>query len=827
MPPNRLLHHTPHMDSPLLGVRTDDSRQEVSRKFRNSSSSRRIFPTVVSLIFVGLLTFFIVFSLMSMTRSNATILSEKGISDLNDIDAVRSYFGDKRLDIKDYREPRMEPSTAIRTRVVLFMLDGLRFDAVHTHPKLHSLLTEPSFQKDSVVLKLKIPLPSISLPGWLTTMTGSSPQHHGRTGNNSPQETLMDNVFRQAQNYGLRTGISGDSDWRILFTTSIQPLFGDGTRSPSINADDDDHWLRGSSYEKRDESWANIMFEAMMTPAIYKPRNTSTSEFPPTPPPHVIIRNPLTLPDWLGEEPKKIHREDVEISHFAYDFFMSYFEDIDGQGHSFGGGSERYTEAVSHKTDILSAFFRKLSDIDEMDEKTSGGQKWRTVVMVTSDHGHVDVGGHGGTARDVTQIPLVIFCNGSRLGQKDIANRVDLSKIDLDAETPFTSHDISATLSALLGIPVPRQSEGFFLPVVDHLIHNAERMKRHREDLSRQKKTYVSKLAGELDELDMTPMSDDAEELMDQMHEIEDNVTNRRIIRNFGISFGIWLTLMILMTTVSQCCTTVDFLIVFNTTPVQWVLHLQKRLNMRGEKLIEKRTSTDVRLQRLSLLTSLFTFFLYLSITLSSFFILFRFYRSHSQWRFDFTVFNSDHDTLVTILSLVLPGIAVLFLAQLVGYVMLSRESVKSRLYRWVEGADANAKDSQKEEMKRKYIVCTCQWMLYLSLLMTNTFLFSQAYQCVYLPYYYDTQFITPNIWSARFQSVCMSFLIAPLLLHSTLLHILYTQYLRFKIKSNHNELQDLSSPILGDSQKSIRSNGRAGRAALTSSGRTVMPDKA
>ncbi|PRP73691.1 hypothetical protein PROFUN_16712 [Planoprotostelium fungivorum] len=34
---------------------------------------------------------------------------------------------------------------------------------------------------------------------------------------------------------------------------------------------------------------------------------------------------------------------------------------------------------------------------------------------------------------------------------------------------------------------------------VNHLIHNAERMKRHREDLSRQKKTHVSKLAGELD----------------------------------------------------------------------------------------------------------------------------------------------------------------------------------------------------------------------------------------------------------------------------------------------------------------------------------------
>ncbi|PRP86784.1 hypothetical protein PROFUN_02933 [Planoprotostelium fungivorum] len=221
-----------------------------------------------------------------------------------------------------------------------------------------------------------------------------------------------------------------------------------------------------------------------------------------------------------------------------------------------------------------------------------------------------------------------------------------------------------------------RSADGPIHIKTDHLIRNMERMKRHREvSLSRQKKTYVSKLAGELDELDMTPMSDDAEELMDQMHEIEDNVTTRRIIRNFGIPFGIWLTLMILMTTVSQCRTTVDFLIVFNTTPVQSAetIEHERRETLREENP-HKRPPPEALPPHLPPLSPSLSPPSSSSSGLHTRSPSTRFYRFHSQCRFDFTAFNSDHDALVTILSLVLPGIAVLFLAQLVGHVMLSRE---------------------------------------------------------------------------------------------------------------------------------------------------------
>ena len=41
-----------------------------------------------------------------------------------------------------------------------------------------------------------------------------------------------------------------------------------------------------------------------------------------------------------------------------------------------------------------------------------------TVVMVTADHGHVDVGGHGGTEEVVKKIPLILYQKNSNLMHK-------------------------------------------------------------------------------------------------------------------------------------------------------------------------------------------------------------------------------------------------------------------------------------------------------------------------------------------------------------------------------------------------------------------------
>ncbi|PRP76006.1 type I phosphodiesterase/nucleotide pyrophosphatase domain protein [Planoprotostelium fungivorum] len=425
---------TPAMETPIA---PRSPRKHLSQM---GGPCKRLYMPLLAIVVLGIMLGYVYLSLVSMTHPNPMILPPKTIASLNRVDATHSSFGKKRLDIQDYPED-VSPATAVRTRVVMFLLDGMHFDAVLNHPEMNGLLNEPSFKKDSAVFKLTIPMPSISLPSWITHMTGSSPQYHGVSGNSAPEEVISDNLFRQAQNYGLRAAMTGDQDWRTLFTTSLQPLFGDGTRAPALNAALDETHQRGHSFIARDESWANIMYEAMLTPSVYSERDPSA--------------------DWLDREPQPIDPSSVDVTYFPYDFFLSYFEDIDGQGHSFGSSSSNYASAITKKTNILRNFFEKLGQIDDIEGRSPEGQKWRTIVAITADHGHVDVGGHGGTASQVTQIPLVFYCNGSNLGTAELEGRMNIEDpLSLTRSTPYTSHDVSTTLAALLGVPTPRQSEG-------------------------------------------------------------------------------------------------------------------------------------------------------------------------------------------------------------------------------------------------------------------------------------------------------------------------------------------------------------------------------
>ena len=71
----------------------------------------------------------------------------------------------------------------------------------------------------------------------------------------------------------------------------------------------------------------------------------------------------------------------------------------------------------------------------------------RTVVIVTSDHGHVDRGGHGGSEHEVLEVPLVLAGGPVRRGAQFRAQQVD----------------VASTICALLGLPFPSTSEGSVL----------------------------------------------------------------------------------------------------------------------------------------------------------------------------------------------------------------------------------------------------------------------------------------------------------------------------------------------------------------------------
>ncbi len=69
---------------------------------------------------------------------------------------------------------------------------------------------------------------------------------------------------------------------------------------------------------------------------------------------------------------------------------------------------------------------------------------WRTLVVITADHGHIDEGGHGGDEAEVLAVPLVMVGRGIRAGARGDARQLD----------------IAPTIAALLGLPIPAGSEG-------------------------------------------------------------------------------------------------------------------------------------------------------------------------------------------------------------------------------------------------------------------------------------------------------------------------------------------------------------------------------
>ncbi|RLC76671.1 MAG: hypothetical protein DRI61_12850 [Chloroflexi bacterium] len=112
-------------------------------------------------------------------------------------------------------------------------------------------------------------------------------------------------------------------------------------------------------------------------------------------------------------------------------FILIHFIGTDSLAHIFGGVSEEYlAEALR-----VDGHIRELLNLMDLDED---------VLIVTSDHGHIDAGGHGGWEEEVLRVPLVMVGKAIRQG--------------VYTEKPQV--DIAPTVAALLGLPSPAHSQG-------------------------------------------------------------------------------------------------------------------------------------------------------------------------------------------------------------------------------------------------------------------------------------------------------------------------------------------------------------------------------
>ena len=111
---------------------------------------------------------------------------------------------------------------------------------------------------------------------------------------------------------------------------------------------------------------------------------------------------------------------------------LVHLDQVDYAGHHQGGALSAGWEAAARTADNLLMLI-----VNEIDLETD-------TVIVLSDHGHIDAGGHGGQDPVVLIEPFVIAGKGTRTGVQTEINMVD----------------VAPTIAALLGVRLPASTQG-------------------------------------------------------------------------------------------------------------------------------------------------------------------------------------------------------------------------------------------------------------------------------------------------------------------------------------------------------------------------------
>jgi len=131
------------------------------------------------------------------------------------------------------------------------------------------------------------------------------------------------------------------------------------------------------------------------------------------------------------------------LDNYPEGLILVYFGGTDELAHLYGGVSSQYLDEVQRVDGYIGLLAERLDP-----EKD--------VLIVTADHGHVDIGGHGGWEQSVLHVPLVMVGKAIRHG----------------VYTERLQADIAPTIAALLGIPIPVHAQG--RPLVEMLEASAE-----------------------------------------------------------------------------------------------------------------------------------------------------------------------------------------------------------------------------------------------------------------------------------------------------------------------------------------------------------------
>jgi hypothetical protein len=646
-------------------------------------------------------------------------------------------------------------------RVVLIVLDGMRDDQVEHNPAFASLLSRYQLERLHAIAEL----PTMSVPNWVTLLSGASPEHTGFRGNLFSGETPFDTILARSRNLDslekeFMTALVGCHWWSSLQLSHFPRLKGDGTSAAYTMYD-----LRRKNlplpfdFDWADETLFNTQFDK-------QGEEDTVSEY---------------SDDATDQYRLHVAVEALHDKHDPFRFLLVHLSNIDTQAHAHGGGSESYQRAITQTAGYVDRLLEQIQN--------TSVSLLPTTVIITSDHGEANVGGHGGAAAELRQVPLLISTFKKREPARSGGAAVS---------TQYSLKDVATSVSVLLGLPVPRQSQGRLIQSIEAQLDEFD-LRMHLQDILEARREMLNvyliearytahdwcSLAVEWPELIRSYLPENA--TIEQLHTSIDRLDTlfaetRSSLQAAIISRNVMLTLILLFFLLYAVVT-----FVIRRAPL-WTLGLI------GSPVQSAQQAHIGHVNRITLGFAVLQTLVYLGATLGTVVGL------YSSWGYtwDSTIIHSVPASLQFLWIALLPGsVMILIINRVYHGLFIAWQPAQpyaclACLSNWWRCCcmETAYRDGHTTDLLPVYLMRL--YMLFLSLLVWSMLFVLQGVYSFLLPFVYGNWILDEFGWTMRFRVTSTQLMCVPLLLGNLLNVCLYT---RASQRSMNFQLPDPSQP--------------------------------